>query len=68
VAATIVPVRRAPVEEVPNWASRMDFNERAQCPLLAQSRHEVLHRTCPLLRVKQTWLFAEVRFRGRYRG
>jgi len=39
-----------------------------QCPLLAQSRHEVLHRTCPLLRVKQTWLFAEVRFRGRYRG
>ena len=29
-----------------------------RCPLLAQSRHELLHRTCPLLGVKRTWLFA----------
>ena len=27
-----------------------------------------LHRTCPLLGVKQTWRFADVRFRGRYWG
>jgi signal transduction histidine kinase len=28
----------------------------AQCPLLAQSRHELLHRTCQLSGVKRTWL------------
>src|SRR5262252_6733968 len=26
----------------------------AQCPLLAQSRHELVHRTCPLSGVKRT--------------
>jgi hypothetical protein len=25
-----------------------------ECPLLAQSRHELVHRTCPLLGVKRT--------------
>jgi hypothetical protein len=29
-----------------------------RCPLLAQSGHPKLHRTCPLLGVKQTWHFA----------
>jgi hypothetical protein len=33
---------------------------------MAQSRHELVHRTCPLLGVKQTWPFAECRFHGRY--
>jgi hypothetical protein len=33
---------------------------------LAQSRHDGLRRTRPLSGVKQTWHFAEVRFRGRY--
>ena len=28
----------------------------AECPLLAQSGHIELHRTCPLLGVKRTWL------------
>src|SRR5262249_22501386 len=37
-----------------------------ECPLLAQSRHSLLHCTCPLLGVKQTWPFAGLRFRGRY--
>jgi hypothetical protein len=37
-------------------------------PLLAQSGHPSLHRTCPLSGVKQTRRFAEVRFRGRYWG
>ena len=39
-----------------------------QCPLMAQSRHEPLHRTCPLSGVKQTYRFAGIRFRGRYWG
>ena len=30
----------------------------AQCPLLAQSGHAELHRTCPLLGVKRTSRFA----------
>ena len=34
------------------WKSR-------RCPLLAQSRHGLAHRTCPLLGVKRTWPFAE---------
>jgi hypothetical protein len=38
------------------------------CPLLAQSGHPKLHRTCPLLGVKRTWPFAGIRFRGRYWG
>ena len=37
-------------------------------PLLAQSRHDGLRRTCPLSAVKQTRPFAGVRFRGRYWG
>ena len=28
------------------------------CPLLAQSGHRPVHRTCPLLGVKRTWRFA----------
>ena len=32
--------------------------EAHQCPLLAHSGHSQLHRTCPLLGVKQTSLFA----------
>jgi hypothetical protein len=38
----------------------------SSCPLLAQSGHSFLHRTCPLSGVKQTWPFVEFRFRGRY--
>ena len=30
------------------------FPQAPSCPLLAQSRHELVHRTCPLLRVKRT--------------
>jgi hypothetical protein len=30
----------------------------AQCPLLAHSGHPLVHRTCPLLGVKQTCRFA----------
>ena len=30
----------------------------SRCPLLAQSGHGLVHRTCPLLGVKQTSLFA----------
>ena len=41
---------------------------RRECPLLAQSRHELVHCTCPLLGVKRTCRFAEVRFCGRYWG
>jgi hypothetical protein len=37
-----------------------------ECPLLAQSRHELVRRTCPLSGVKQTHPFADVCFRGRY--
>ena len=29
-----------------------------ECPLLALSGHELVHRTCPLLGVKRTSLFA----------
>src|SRR5262249_11274797 len=29
--------------------------KKAQCPLLALSGHSLLHRTCPLSGVKQTW-------------
>ena len=29
----------------------------ARCPLLALSGHRLVHRTCPLLGVKQTWHF-----------
>src|SRR5215471_9753464 len=29
-----------------------------RCPLLAQSGHALVHRTCPLLGVKRTCLFA----------
>jgi len=41
-----------------------------QCisPLLAQSGHGLLHCTCLLSGVKRTWLFWELRFRGRYWG
>ena len=37
-----------------------------ECPLLAQSGHAQLHRTCLLLGVKRTWAHAplDVRFRG----
>jgi len=38
------------------------------CPLMAQSGHQLLHRTCPLMGVKQALPFAEIRFRGRYQG
>jgi hypothetical protein len=41
---------------------------RRECPLLAQSRHEVVHRTCPLSGVKRTWPVGKIRFRGRYWG
>jgi hypothetical protein len=30
----------------------------SECPLLAQSGHAELHRTCPLLGAKRTWRFA----------
>ena len=36
------------------------------CLLLAHSRHGCVRCTCLLSGVKQTWPFAEVRFRGRY--
>jgi hypothetical protein len=29
-----------------------------RCPLLAQSRHDALRRTCPLLGVKRIWPIA----------
>ena len=32
--------------------------EITQCPLLAQSRHRLLHCTCPLSEAKRTFLFA----------
>jgi hypothetical protein len=32
-----------------------------------KARHELVHCTCPLLGVKPTWPFAELRFRGRFR-
>src|SRR5690349_3850735 len=38
--------------------NQRDRSFRLQCPLMAQSRHLQLHRTCPLSGVKQTWLFA----------
>jgi len=31
---------------------------RSQCPLLAHSRHALVHCKCPLSGVKRTWLFA----------
>ena len=37
-----------------------------ESPLLAQSRHRLVHRTCPLLGVKRTRLFEGIRFCGRY--
>src|SRR5262245_27270848 len=33
-------------------------NETRECPLLAQSRHRLVHCTCLLLRVKRTCSFA----------
>ena len=41
----------------PSLLARADRRDRvaAQCPLLAQSGHPSLHRTCPLSGVKQTW-------------
>ena len=42
------------------------FDNSRECPLLAQSGHWRVHRTCPLSGVKRTWDFAGIRFRGRY--
>jgi hypothetical protein len=39
-------------------ASAQTSGAGALCPLLAQSGHPQLHRTCPLLGVKRTCLFA----------
>jgi len=39
-----------------------------ECPLLAQSGHSATEFQCPLLGVKRTWPFADVRFCGRYWG
>ena len=40
-------------------ATQFFFSARIwRCPLLAQSGHPELHRTCPLLGVKRTWRFA----------
>jgi len=44
---------------------KLSRGAEGECPLLAQSRHELVHCTCPLSKVKQTWPFAGVRFRGR---
>jgi hypothetical protein len=33
-------------------------SRRSSCPLLAQSGHELMHRTCPLSGVKRTCPFA----------
>jgi hypothetical protein len=41
-----------------NFGRRPTDREAHQCPLLAQSRHRWLQRTCPLLGVKRTCLFA----------
>ena len=41
------------------------FPQAPSCPLLAQSGHRLVHRTCLLSGVKRTWPFAEIRFRGR---
>jgi len=38
------------------------------CPLLAQSRHELVHRTCPLSGVEQTSPLRHVCICGRYWG
>src|SRR5262245_10512629 len=37
-------------------AARRSFS-LSKCPLLAQSRHGLVHRTCPLSGVKRTWRF-----------
>src|SRR5262245_9485711 len=37
-------------------ASNSIFKFPVECPLLAQSGHRLVHRTCPLLGVKRTWL------------
>jgi len=50
------------------WPHGSSFTARARrrgdrigaCPLLAQSGHPSLHRTCPLSGVKQTWFFCGI--------
>src|SRR5262245_495329 len=51
---------------VPLRAHHMLGEHWVECPLLAQSGHALVHCTCPLSGVKQTWPWADVCFCGRY--
>jgi hypothetical protein len=43
------------VASMSTFGGKTDIHRtRRSCPLLAHSRHEPLHRTCPLLGVKRT--------------
>ena len=43
-----------PADARQNYNSFGHTKKRRQCPLLTQSRHRLLHRTCPLSGVKRT--------------
>ena len=47
-----------PPNEKETYVQKRYVDCGAECPLLAQSGHELVHRTCPLSGVERTSLFA----------